>query len=240
MNHPRRDIDVYSLRLKTLKRKIRGTEQTDDVDVSFALDWLDKKRKADTSIIRIIPIHELSDWHYAQKEGIVRHKKGADHFFSVQGIRVKNAVGTEVSSWNQPIFVQQTEGYLVILCQERHGTIQFLLQAKFEAGNIHKIQFGPTIQATTSNLRQHHGGRKPLLSRYINNPKSTVIYTAQHNEEGSRFWQKQNINQLLLLPPDAKLPTYKNFLWLTLPVIKKLMLYDNVVNPFVKTILSPL
>ncbi len=234
------DIRRYTKQLNILKTKIRATKNDNDVSVTFALHWLKEKRNAVKSSMKIVPISELSDWRYRSKEGIVRHNKGLDHFFSVQGVIVKNSAETEVSSWNQPILVQQHAGFLIMLCQEREGTVQFLLQGRFEAGNIHAIQFGPTIQATTSNLRLHHGGRKPLLSDYIADTKSRLIYAAEHNEEGSRFWRKRNVNQLRLLSKDCALPHYDNFLWLTLPVIKKLMLYDNVVNPFVKTILCPL
>mgnify|MGYP001609672153 CR=1 FL=1 len=44
------------------------------------------------------------------------------------------------------------------------------------------------------------------------------------------FWLDENQN----------IELNDDYIWLTLGQIKKLMLYDNIVNPFVKTILSPL
>lgn len=238
MDNSPQDIKTYSKRLDRLRKKVFSPNQNDDV--SEALKFLEEKREAQKSHIEIVPIKVLTDWLYSEDEGIVRHRKGPEYFFSVVGIVVKNAMGSEVSGWNQPILTQKAGGFLVILCQEREGTIQFLLQAKFEGGNINKVQFGPTIQATTSNLSQHHGGKKPNLSEYIDHPGSTIVYSAKHNEEGSRFWQKSNVNRLVLLDPKEKIEHGGNYIWLTLPQIKKLMLHDNVVNPFVKTILSPL
>ena len=238
MDNTPQDIKTYSKRIRELRSKIK--EYSGETNVSSILKFLNKKRMEEKSDIDIVPIKALSDWIYSEEEGVLKHKKGTDHFFSVVGMIVRNSKGSEVSGWNQPILAQKAGGYLVILCQQREGTIMFLLQTKFEGGNINKIQFGPTIQATTSNLSQHHGGKKPALSEYIDHPKSTIVYTAKHNEEGSRFWQKSNVNRLVLLDPDEEIPLNGNHIWLTLPQIKKLMLYDNIVNPFVKTILSPL
>lgn len=235
MKKPSRDVESVAKKLEQFRQKISSEKKT---NIQFALNWIDKKREQQKSKIKIVPLSKLTDWSYSEKEGMIRHKKGLNHFFTVQGIIVENSTETEVLGWNQPILVQKSGGFLVILCQEREGTIKFLLQAKFEGGNIKGIQFGPTIQATISNLNQHHGGRKPLFSEYIDNPKTTLIYSAKHNEEGSRFWQKSNVNRLILLDPDEEIAINNNFIWLSLPEIKKLMLYDNVVNPFVKTILS--
>lgn len=225
-------IEDFEKNLENFRKEIKVQKR---VTVKPIFNWLVKKRKSERSTIKIIPLSQLNDWLYTEE--MVYHKKGTDHFFSIQGVKVENSVGTEVLGWNQPIIVQEAGGFLVILCQKRENTIKFLLQAKFEAGNINKIQLGPTIQATTSNLSQHHGGRKPLFSEYLDHPKTTLIYSAKHNEEGSRFWQKSNVNGLILLDPKEKIEINENFIWLTLAEIKKLMLYDNVVNPFVKTIL---
>lgn len=238
MKRSRVSVAQFEKRLIEFRKKLESKEGS--VDVKPVLDWLEKKRKAVRSKIEIVTIPDLRDWFYSKEEGIVRHKKGTDHFFSVQGVFVENAVGTEVLSWNQPILVQKAGGFLVILCQEIDGVVKFLLQAKFEAGNINRIQLAPTIQATTSNLSQHHGGRKPLFSNFLDKKGTILIYSAKHNEEGSRFWQKSNVNAIVLLGPKEELAENENFIWLTLPQIKKLFLYDNVVNPFVKTILSPL
>lgn len=233
-------IKLYRHRINEFVEKIERyrSRKSQEVEVEKALRWLEKKRKENTGEVKVVPILALKDWTYSEKEGIVRHKKSTDHFFTVRGIIVTTTTDTEVSQWNQPILDQKEGGFLVILCQERDNDIKFLLHAKFEPGNINYIQFGPTIQATSSNLKQHHSGRKPRFSEYINHPRTTIIYSAKHNEEGSRFLKKSNVNRLILLPKDEYLKEDDNYIWLSLDQIKVLMLYDNVVNPFVKTILS--
>ncbi len=242
MNKPSQKINNYFQQLTQLRAKINRYQKKSSPRIRRILNWLEKKRRAQKGQAKLVPLHKLAHWIYNQRSGIVHHHKGIDHFFSVWGVVVKKANGTEVPEWNQPIFVQKEGGALIILCQEREKNIKFLLHAKYEAGSINKLQLAPTIQATQSNLKQHHAGLKPRFSEYIDRPHTTVIYSALHNEEGARFWRKSNLNSIVLLNPKEKLPLIKNddYIWLTLQEIKALMLYDNIVNPFVKTILSPL
>jgi len=223
-------------------KKFKGLQKVKQIDVEPIIDWLEHKRKIVQSEAKLVPIPSLKQWTYNLNDGIIQHQKGKDYFFTVEGVLIKNASGREVSEWDQPIFNQKEGGFLVILCQEQGDEIKFLLHAKFEPGNINKIQLAPTIQATSSNLKQLHSGKKPRFSEYWENPNVTIIYKASHNEEGSRFWQKSNINALILLnkKEDIKLSADDNFIWLSLGQIKKLMLYDNIINPYVKTVLSPL
>ncbi len=225
-----------------LMAKVKTPRDGGASEARAAIKWLLGKRKQARVGVRLVPIPELLQWEYDEKEGIVRHKLGKGHFFYVEGVQITKSRGREVSRWDQPILNQAQGGLLIILCQARGGTVKFLLNAKFEPGNIGMLQLAPTIQATGSNLRQHHGGKKPRFSEYWGHPKTTVIYKAAHNEEGGRFWRKENVNALLLLGPKEQIALAKgdDFIWLSLPAIKKLMLHDNIVNPFVKTILSPL
>jgi hypothetical protein len=67
------------------------------------------------------------------------------------------------------------------------------------------------------------------------------VYRAQHNEEGGRFWQKSNDNVVLFLDDEKLITTdLAMFQWASLSQIKELALIDNVLSPFVKTILAPL
>ncbi len=68
-----------------------------------------------------------------------------------------------------------------------------------------------------------------------------IVYRANHNEEGGRFWKKSNQNVVAFLDDERVIKTnMKMFYWASLSQIRELVLIDNVVNPFVKTILMPL
>ena len=67
------------------------------------------------------------------------------------------------------------------------------------------------------------------------------VYRAEHNEEGGRFWQKSNENIIAFLDDESVIETDMTmFCWASLSQIRELALMDNVVSPFVKTIVAPL
>ena len=68
-----------------------------------------------------------------------------------------------------------------------------------------------------------------------------VVYRAEHNEEGGRFWRKSNENVVVFVDDEGVIETdLRMFCWASLSQIKELTLMDNIVSPFVKTILAPL
>ena len=68
-----------------------------------------------------------------------------------------------------------------------------------------------------------------------------IVYRAEHNEEGGRFWRKSNENVIAFLDDESVIESdMAMFYWASLSQIKELALIDNVVSPFVKTILLPL
>ncbi len=175
-------------------------------------------------------------------KGNVRHKSG--QFFGVEGVRIESGDLREVASWDQPIYTQPEGGILgaVDARDARQTGVQFLLQAKAEPGNIGVIQFSPTIQSTWSNIRRAHAGKRPPMVEVLTAEAGVrIVYRAEHNEEGGRFWRKSNENIIVFLDDEGVIETDMTmFCWASLSQIKELALMDNVVSPFVKTILLPL
>ena len=67
-----------------------------------------------------------------------------------------------------------------------------------------------------------------------------IVYRAEHNEEGGRFWRKSNENVIAFVEDEGVIKTDMSmFYWTSLSQIKELALMDNVLSPFVKTILLP-
>ena len=120
--------------------------------------------------------------------------------------------------------------------------LQFLLGAKAEPGNIGILQLSPSIQSTGSNIKRAHGGKHPPLLEVLTAERGVrIVYRAQHNEEGGRFWRKTNENIVAFLDDEGVIATDLSwFHWASLSQIKELALMDTVLNPFVKTILAPL
>ena len=70
----------------------------------------------------------------------------------------------------------------------------------------------------------------------------TTVYAARHNEEGGRFWRKTNENRLLFVDDLAAVAELHGdrFFAASLAQIKALCLIDDVISPFVKSIIAPL
>jgi oxidase EvaA len=209
-------------------------------DPAPLLAWREQQRSAISFKAELINLDEVRDWS-RDAGGNVRHKSG--QFFGVEGVRIESGNLREVASWDQPIYTQSEGGILALLARETpKDGVQFLLNGKAEPGNIGVIQFSPTIQSTWSNIRRTHAGRLPPMVEVLKAEKGVrFVYRAEHNEEGGRFWRKSNENIVVFLDDESVVTTdMKMFCWASLSQIKELALMDNIVSPFVKTILAPL
>ena len=213
----------------------------EDHDSTPLLDWLEKKRENPSFTAHLIGVSDLERWYIGEQDGNIHHESEA--FFSVEGVRIASTGLREVNNWDQPILNQKEGGILALICREERGQILFLLNAKAEPGNIGTFQFAPTLQATWSNLRRaHKGARPPFAEIVLGEAPARLVYSALHNEEGGRFWMKTNSNQLYLVDSNQTDLQYdeNQYVWASLSQIKGLALVDNVLNPFVKTIIAPL
>lgn len=193
------------------------------------LEWV-KERNRNVSVnIRKIPRENDTMWQYYPNEGIVANKDRT--FFTISGYKQNDI--------EQPIILQNEIGYLGILCQERNGIMQFLMQAKIEPGNINKIQVSPTIQATKSNFMQKHGGNKPpYLEYFLNAHSSNVVVDQIQSEQASRFLGKRNRNIVVNIAGGEEIPILPSHKWMTLGQLKELMKYENLVNMDARTVIS--
>ncbi|MBT3792084.1 MAG: hypothetical protein HN658_11160 [Rhodospirillales bacterium] len=226
--------------LDDFRNGLRISAQTEPTDPQPIIDHLEQRRENLKFEASLVPLSELHGWHNDPQSGALSHESG--QFFAINGVRTKAGTAREVAEWDQPIITQPDGGILALACGLRGDEIYFLLQAKPEPGNIGYLQLSPTIQATRSNLRQAHKGKLPPLGELLLDDGEVItLYTASHNEEGGRFWRKTNENRILLVPDiDALAQPYDGqFIAASLSQIKALCLCDNVLSPFVKTIIAP-
>lgn len=199
--------------------------------------WFNGQRKKCDMKVKEIGINELKDWSIDKNTGNISHK--SREFFSVIGVDVSNTSKREVGGWNQPMIRQKEGGILGILYKKINGIRHYLLHAKAEPGNIHKLQLSPTLQATYSNLKMSHGGKKPKFAEYFENTgKGRVIYSRLFAEDGGRFYLKVNQNMLVEISEDENINIPEDYVWLTMYQIKQLLKHDNLINPHVRSIIS--
>jgi len=204
------------------------------METSEVIDWLKKQNnKVDVNVDKI-EFSQLKQWAVDKKNASLRHTSGG--FFSIDGINIKTNWGA-IHEWEQPIINQPEIGYLGFITKEINGVLHFLMQAKIEPGNVNYVQLSPTLQATRSNYRQLHKGKKPLYIEYFQKASADQILLDQlQSEQGARFLKKRNRNIIIKL--DEDIPVYDNFTWLTLAQLKLLMQHDNLVNMDSRTVIS--
>jgi oxidase EvaA len=226
--------------LDWFRERIAKSLMIEPKDPAPILAWRDERRASIQFKADLIGLDEVRDWS-RDAQGNVRHKTG--QFFGVEGVRIESGDLREVASWDQPIYTQPEGGILGLVAREtaEHG-VQFLLQAKAEPGNLGVLQLCPTIQSTWSNIRRAHAGKRPPMVEVLTAETGVrIVYRAEHNEEGGRFWRKSNENVIVFVDDEGVIETdLKMFCWTSLSQIKELALMDNIVSPFVKTILAPL
>ena len=221
-------------RLLELRKKVLLSQNKENNNIDNILKWLRKRNKINKMRVRKIPVNQLKDWHI-KKNGNLFHKSG--QFFSVEGVKVENAIERETSNWQQPILNQKHGGILAILSRTNKGIVEFLLFARKEPGDT-SIKLCPSFSATQSNINRAHGGKKTPLSEFVLNNKKNIICETIHYEEGARFWKKPNKNVIIDVNYKKSLKIKNpDFIWLNFSQIKKLNLKKGILNPFVKTIL---
>ena len=221
-------------KLLELRKKISLSQDKENKNINNILKWLRKRNKTNKMRVSKVPVSALKDWHI-KKNGNLFHKSG--QFFSVEGVKVENAIERETSSWQQPILNQKHGGILAILTRTNKGIVEFLLFARKEPGD-NNIKLCPSFSATQSNINRAHGGKKTPLSDFVLNNKINIIGETIHYEEGARFWKKSNKNVIINVDYKKSLKIKNpDFIWLNFSQIKKLNLKKGVLNPFVKTIL---
>jgi oxidase EvaA len=226
--------------LDWFRGRLAASAAIEPKDPAPILAWREERCRAITFKAELIGLDEVRGWS-RDAQGNVRHKTG--QFFGVEGVRIESGNLREVASWDQPIYTQPEGGILGLVAREtaEHG-VEFLLQAKAEPGNLGVLQLCPTIQSTWSNIRRAHAGKRPPMVEVLTAEAGIrIIYRAEHNEEGGRFWRKSNENVVAFVDDESVIETdLKMFCWTSLSQIKELALMDNIVSPFVKTILAPL
>lgn len=199
------------------------------------IEWIERRNREVQVSVETVPLAEMEGW-YQDKDGSLHHKSG--RFFSIQGIKVQTDYG-RINEWMQPIINQPEVGYLGILTKEFDGVLYFLMQAKIEPGNVNCVQISPTLQATKSNYRQVHQGKKPnYLDYFVNAKPEEILLDQLQSEQGARFLRKRNRN--IIIKVSGEVEVKEDFRWMTLGQIKELACKNNMVNMDTRTVLSGL
>ena len=86
------------------------------------------------------------------------------------------------------------------------------------------IELSPTVSCSNyADVAQR--STRPFLFDELFDPHNRVHYDTLQSEEGGRFYQWQNRNMIVELPPERKLELPEQFAWMSLGQMKEFMRY---------------
>ena len=232
-----------NLRSEAVVESLKDWSEYETID--SIKSWFKREQKSCSMVIEDIPLMDCIGWSFNEKKGIFEHDSG--EFFYIQGVRIKNTIAREViGGWDQPILTQVGyNGGLLGLLRKKINTIPYyLVDAKAEPGNPDKVQISPTLQATFSNLKQAHGGKKPKFSEFFETPElvnGKVLFDQWMSEDGGRLHLKRNKGMIVEIDDSVKLPEMLSaYKWMTLYQIKYLIKENSWVGPHIRSIIAHL
>jgi len=215
-------------------------------DIDYIKKWYKKQVDSSSMTVKEIPLNECEGW--IVKSDKIYHESG--EFFSVKGVEVKSKTREAEGGWSQPIIEQvakdnlledglSTDGGILGIIRKRFdGIPHYLLEAKFEPGNVNLVQFSPTLQATLSNMSAAHKGYVPhYLNYFLNTGEHKVHFSNWLCEDGGRLYNKRNLNMLIEIDKPIEIVN-DNFIWMSLYQIRYFIKRYDWVNSHVRGIFS--
>lgn len=200
---------------------------------SPAQAWLEAHRQNCDMQVEEIPWDASKEWSFDGHS--FRHKTGG--FFAVVGVRayVNDAAQYQL---DQPLIDQPEIGILGFIIRRKGDDAEILLHAKPEPGNIGIVQVGPSVQATESNYKRRHEGKKtPYLQHFLNLSESSVISDSLQSEQGTRFLGKYNRNMIVQVDDSFAFTDTEAHQWFLLKDFLPMLLQDFQINTDARSVL---
>ena len=226
---------------ETIVESMNDWSEFDNID--DLRHWFIKLQNTSLLETNPIPLFDCRGWDYDKTLGIFKHE--SDQFFYVQGVRVSNSNNRENAiGWDQPMLTQvgYNGGILGLARLKRNNIPYYLIEAKAEPGNPDKIQISPTLQATYSNLKKVHGGRRPHYASIFETPKKAggvILFDQMMSEDGGRLYNKRNRGLVVEFTDERLFQSLPiNMRWVTLFQLKQLIRENSWVSPHVRSLIS--
>ena len=222
-----------SLREEYFLEKIK---KWDNQKIKDIILWHKKITSKNRVKINKISLDKMEKWKIDKKLKKIEHD--SKHFFTIEGYKIVNASSREVSNWSQP-FIKQVNykgGIIGLIRTKFNGVPHYLVQSKFEPGNIGKNLISPSVQSTYSNLFRKHEGKGNIYLKYFT--QKNTLHKKWINEDGGRFMKKQNLHWIV--KSDSKIKITDDFKWITLWDIIYLAKNTNFINCHLRTLISHL
>ena len=113
-------------------------------------------------------------------------------------------------------------GLIGFLTKTINNIDHFLVQAKFEPGNIDIIDWAPTVSCSNYQEAEIINRDVRFLDIFLDNSKVSLKYDHIQSEEGGRFYHFQNRYIIAHLNDDIEITLPRNYRWITVGQIMEL------------------
>jgi oxidase EvaA len=197
-----------------------------------AVAFLAEQRFQRRAYTVVCNLTEMDDWQVLE-DGISNAK---NRHFKIAPANILIS-GREVNSWNQPIVVPVEPGICALVGLKIGGVLHFAIQAKREGGLVDSVEYAPSVQCLPSNYLIDGKSSLPFLDLILGE-KIKVVYDTFQSEEGGRFYHEENRNLIVILDEHYGLELPKNFIWLTLGQLQRMLRYGGYINVQLRSLLA--
>ena len=191
----------------------------------------DYKMFADAKV-SILPLCELSDWEFTDKEFICKKPYPFKVVFCDIDIE-----GREVTHWSQPLFAANGRALFGLLCCDDEGVMKFLVKVRNEIGCFDGIEIGPTVQREACGIDAQPDRIWELFMAKLNAGED-IIADAILSEEGGRFYQEENRNAIVFVKKEDVGEVPKGYVWSDYGTLNILTQVNNCLNIQLRNLLS--
>lgn len=208
--------------------------------IEDVMKFYNNQRDRNSAVIKQKPISELEQWNISDQT--ISHS--SKNFFEVIGISTRESSSREVGKkgWDQPILREKNDvgGLLGLIRTYINDMPHYLVDAKFEPGNFHDIQFSPTLQATFSNIEMAHGGSSPNYIEFFKDYKNKENYIFNNwlSEDGGRLYKKRNLGLIKSIDFEQIGPLKSSFIYLSRHQILSLSKNETIINPHLMRLIN--
>ncbi|GHH39501.1 NDP-hexose 2,3-dehydratase family protein [Lentzea cavernae] len=205
---------------------VPGVHSEDEI-----LRWITDVRTRTEVRTRLIPLHEVRQWH--RTEHAITHETG--RFFDVMAVEVR-ASGREVRTWTQPMIEPYGTGLAALLVRRIDGVLHAFVRATAEPGFLDVAELSPTVQCTPENFDVlPEAARPPFLDLALTAPASSIRFDAVLSEEGGRFFHPRT--RYVIIEVDEELE-HPDFRWVVPHQLVGLLRHSHYVNVQARTLVA--
>ena len=179
---------------------------------------------------------DFVQWNVDQRKSIT-----SKDFYSIIAIDTKNSFSREVKrGWSQPMIKEKYNpaGLIVLFRKEINSIPYYLVNCKFEPGNIKLVHVSPTIQKTFSNIKFNKRIKDYYLKTYNKYRNERTILNTLVSEDGGRFYKKQSRNVIIDVTNKKIIKVDYSFKWVSFYLLKEINSKSKIINPHIRSIFS--